>query len=171
MVITYKICGIDDLTQLIYIAKTTFITAFKEHNNPDDFEAYITSAFSEKQFKSELLNPNCTFYFAYGNKDLIGYFKLNEKEAKNEQFDQEAIELERIYILDAFQKQKLGEQLLYKAIEIAKANKAAFLWLGVWEHNNDAIRFYEKHGFTKFATHPYYLGNDRQTDWLLKTEF
>ena len=168
MKVTYKTCSIDDLTTLIDIAKSTFVAAFKKDNNPDDFETYITSAFSEKKFKSELLNPNSTFYFAYVNNDLIGYFKLNEKEAQNEKFDQEGVELERIYILEAFQKQRLGEKLLYKALEITKAKKAAFLWLGVWEQNNDAIRFYEKHGFTKFSTHPYYLGNDKQIDWLLK---
>ena len=125
MVITYKTCGIEDLTQLIDIAKSTFIAAFKEHNSPDNFEAYITSAFSEKQFKNELLNPNSTFYFAYGNKELIGYFKLNEKEAQNEKFDQEGIELERIYILDTFQKQRLGDTFAMSVEpEAARSNSA-----------------------------------------------
>ena len=171
MIITYKICEIDDLETLIDIAKTTFIDAFEKDNNPDDFEAYVTSAFSKERFKSELLHPNCTFYFAYVDDTLIGYFKLNEKEAQNEQFGQVTMELERIYILEAFQRQGLGDQLLHKAMEIAKGKKVDFLWLGVWEHNNDAIRFYEKHKFTKFDTHPYYLGNDKQTDWLLKRSF
>jgi ribosomal protein S18 acetylase RimI-like enzyme len=171
MVITYKTCEIDDLALLIDVAKRTFITAFKEQNNKDDFETYIASAFSEKQIKSELLNPNCMFYLAYLNDALIGYFKLNEKEAQHEQFEEEGIELERIYILEEFQKQRLGEQLLYKSLEIANTKKVAFLWLGVWEHNMSAIRFYKKHGFSKFSTHPYYLGKDKQTDWLLKRSF
>lgn len=171
MLITYKTCDIDDLPTLIDIAKTTFIASFEKDNNPDDFEAYVTSAFSKKQLKSELLNPNSTFFLAYVEDTLVGYFKLNEKEAQNEKFEKSTMEIERIYIVDTFQKQGLGEQLLYKAIKISKAKKVDFLWLGVWEHNNDAIRFYEKHEFTKFDTHPYYLGNDKQTDWLLKRNF
>jgi len=170
MIITYKICEIGDLALLIDIAKTTFIDAFESSNNSEDFEDYITSAFSEKQVKSELLNSNCTFYFAYIDNTLVGYFKLNEKDAQQEIFNSSSIELERIYVLEDFQKQQIGKQLLYKAIEIAKMKQVDFLWLGVWEHNKEAIRFYKKHGFEKFGTHPYYLGTDKQTDWLLKLE-
>jgi ribosomal protein S18 acetylase RimI-like enzyme len=42
------------------------------------------------------------------------------------------------------------------------------LWLGVWEKNEPAIRFYEKNGFKKFSKHIFKLGNDEQTDLLLK---
>jgi len=168
MIITYKKCKISDLTLLIDIAKTTFIDAFESSNNPEDFKAYMTSAFNKKQIKRELLNSNCAFYLAYVDDTLVGYFKLNEKEAQQEIFSDSSIELERIYVLEAFQKQQIGKQLLFKAVEIAKSKRVDFLWLGVWEHNSDAIRFYKKYGFTKFGTHPYYLGTDKQTDWLLR---
>ena len=131
MAIRFKICNINDLEALKEIAKITFITAFKEDNNPEDFKAYITSAFSENQLKSELLNSNCTFYFAYLLDDLVGYFKLNEKGAQNETFKRSSIELERIYVLEAFQNQQIGTQLVLKVIEIAKSKKVEFLRLGV----------------------------------------
>ena len=71
-------------------------------------------------------------------------------------------------MLKECQGKRLGQQLLQKAIQLAsKANKQ-YIWLGVWEHNTDAIRFYQKHGFSKFGTHPYYVGKDKQTDWLLR---
>lgn len=40
--------------------------------------------------------------------------------------------------------------------------------LGVWEHNHRALRFYEKNGFIAFGTHIFQLGNDQQTDILMK---
>jgi ribosomal protein S18 acetylase RimI-like enzyme len=52
--------------------------------------------------------------------------------------------------------------------KMAGVKKKAYIWLGVWEHNTAAIRFYERLGFEKFAMHPYYIGKDRQTDWLMK---
>jgi ribosomal protein S18 acetylase RimI-like enzyme len=45
-----------------------------------------------------------------------------------------------------------------------------FVWLGVWEHNTAAIKFYQRHGFTKFGEHPYYVGNDKQMDWLMRID-
>ncbi|WP_243428090.1 GNAT family N-acetyltransferase [Clostridium rhizosphaerae] len=55
-----------------------------------------------------------------------------------------------------------------KAIEIGKINNLNYIWLGVWEHNVAAIRFYEKQGFVKFDTHIFKLGDDEQTDNLMK---
>ncbi len=164
----FRKCILKDLTKLTEIAKATFISSFEKDNNPDDFEAYITSAFSEKQFKSELLDLNSTFYFAYVDETLIGYFKLNEREAQSEQFETPSIELERIYVLEAFQKQGFGKQLLFEVIAIARLKEVLFLWLGVWERNAAAIRFYERYRFKKFDKHAYYIGNDEQLDWLLK---
>ncbi|MEM9391391.1 MAG: GNAT family N-acetyltransferase, partial [Bacteroidota bacterium] len=43
-----------------------------------------------------------------------------------------------------------------------------YIWLGVWEYNTDAIRFYERLGFTPFGQHSFILGSDHQTDILMK---
>ena len=61
--------------------------------------------------------------------------------------------------------------MLFKIIDIVKAKQVSFLWLGVWQKNNAAIRFYERLGFTKFSTHPYFIGKDKQIDWLMKLNF
>lgn len=168
MKLSFNKCTLDDLFDLIEISKSTFITSFEKVNNPEDFKSYISSAFSEKKIRSELMNPHTAFYFVYFENDLVGYFKLNEKNAQNEQFEDTSIELERIYVKKAFQGRQIGKKMLFKIIEIAKTKDVTFLWLGVWEHNDAAIRFYKRHNFEKFSTHPYYLGSDKQTDWLLK---
>ena len=170
MDLSFKKCKLVDLDSLIEISRSTFISSFEKDNNPDDFKTYITSAFSKEKLKGELLKPNTTFYFVYLDDNLVGYFKLNEKDAQNERFEDASIELERIYVKEAFQGRQIGKEVLFKVIEIAKSKQVTFLWLGVWEHNDSAIRFYERHNFKKFSTHPYYLGSDKQTDWLLKIE-
>ncbi len=166
--IVLKKCELKDLRELLEIAKRTFIDAFEKDNNPDDFKIYLASAFSEKQLKKEILNPNSHFYFAFLDGVLVGYFKLNEGDAQNEQFKETTIELERIYVLDTFQKQGVGKKLLFEVIRIASNKNASFLWLGVWEENEAAIRFYERYGFEKFSEHSYFIGTDKQQDWLLK---
>jgi len=168
MNLSFKKCNNNDLVRLLKISRTTFIDAFEKDNNPDDFIEYINSAFSKENIKTELSNPNSLFYFTYYNDILVGYFKLNQKGSQTELFDQNALELERIYVLNNFQGQQIGKQMLFKTIELAELKKASFLWLGVWEKNMAAIRFYQRYGFIKFDTHHYYIGNDKQTDWLMK---
>ena len=170
MQLTYKICTIDDLNILVEKAKNTFVDAFEKYNDPNDFDNYLESAFSEDAIKNELLNPNSTFYFVYFKTELVGYFKLNLKDAQHEQFDLPSMELERIYVLKEFQGQRIGEQILLEIIDLAKLKKINFIWLGVWQENKSAVRFYERFGFKIFDSHPYYIGKDKQIDWLMKYE-
>lgn len=166
----YKFCDIKDLTILVEISINTFVSAFEKLNNPKDFKSYMDIAFSKEQLKKELLNKNASFYFVYNDKELVGYFKLNQKEAQTEFFGNISIEIERIYVLDKFQGQQIGKKMLLHIFEIAKKENISFIWLGVWEKNTAAIRFYEHYGFEKFDTHPFYIGKDKQTDWLMRLD-
>lgn len=168
MKLTYEKCTMSDLGVLVNISRDTFVTAFEKDNNPEDFWNYINKAFNENAMVEQLLNVNSSFYFVYLKNVLVGYFKLNKNQAQSEKFAKRSMELERIYVLKDFQSQGIGKQMLLKTIEIAKQSKATFLWLGVWQENKNAVRFYESHGFKIFDSHPYYLGNDKQTDWLMK---
>ena len=168
MNLSFKKCTIKDLDRLVEISRVTFVNAFEKHNNPEDFNSYLNAAFNKEKVNAELLNPNSQFYFVYLNKLLVGYFKLNKKEAQTEQFNANTLELERIYVVKAFQGRQIGKRMLFKTIEMAKAKNVSFLWLGVWEKNSAAIRFYKRYGFIKFNTHHYFIGNDKQTDWLMK---
>ncbi len=98
----------------------------------------------------------------------LGYMKINFGASQSDLQDFEALELERIYV-DSNQLGKgIGQLLLDKAIEIARKAGLIYIWLGVWEHNLKARRFYTKNGFVQFDQHIFTLGNDDQTDLLLK---
>ena len=62
----------------------------------------------------------------------------------------------------------VGKKLMEASIDIAKEKGKKALWLGVWENNQRAIDFYTKWGFQKFSEHAFMLGNEIQTDWLMK---
>jgi len=40
--------------------------------------------------------------------------------------------------------------LMKEAIKIARDKGFIFMWLGVWEHNKKALRFYEKFNFEPY---------------------
>ncbi len=168
MQLLFQKCTPSSLDQLVQISKRTFVDAFEKDNNPEDFTAYVDFAFDKNKLCQELANPNTTFYFAYLDEHLVGYFKLNEFDAQTDIKLQESIELERIYVVEDFQGQQIGKKMLCEALKLASKKDKTYIWLGVWEKNSKAIRFYQKHGFIKFNTHPYYIGEDKQTDWLMR---
>jgi ribosomal protein S18 acetylase RimI-like enzyme len=168
MQLVFKKCSVNDLDQLVQISKSTFIDAFEADNNPDDFKVYIDFAFNKSKLTEELENPFTTFYFVYADNDLVGYIKLNENDAQSDLKGKDSLELERIYVIREFQGIGLGKLMLQQVKKLASQSIKTFLWLGVWEHNKAAIKFYEINGFSKFGMHPYYIGKDEQMDWLMQ---
>ncbi|WP_437395986.1 GNAT family N-acetyltransferase [Flagellimonas lutimaris] len=163
-------CVSTDLDTLVKISKETFAAAFEKDNDPKDFMVYIEKAFSPKTLAAELANKDCLFHFVFEDRELVGYFKLNVASAQTDVHDPNALEIERIYVVEAHQGKKIGAWMLQEIIMKARTLEMEYIWLGVWEHNPKAIRFYQRHGFNKFAEHPYYIGTDKQTDWLLRLE-
>ncbi|NBT08679.1 MAG: GNAT family N-acetyltransferase [Chitinophagia bacterium] len=157
-----------DLSQLQKIGISTFSETFAEHNTKEDLEKYLKESFASEKLSAELANPNASFYFAVLNEEVIGYLKINFGNAQTELKDNKSVEIERIYVLQAYQGKKIGQLLYNKAIEIAREYKASYVWLGVWEENHKALQFYKKNGFVPFDTHIFKLGNDEQTDIMMK---
>lgn len=157
-----------DSENLRKISIQTFKETFEEVNTEEDMQKYLDENLSIEKLKTELENPNSEFYFAENNDEILGYLKLNFKDAQTEKLEENHFEIERIYVLKAFLGQKIGQILFDKAIEIGKKKNLEFLWLGVWEENHRAIKFYEKNGFKVFGKHKFVLGKDVQTDLMMK---
>ena len=159
---------VSDVSILRGIARDTFIETFSEANKAEDMERYLTENFSEEQLARELSNPDSFFYVAEVNGHVVGYLKLNTARAQTEPQAADALEIERIYVLGSYHGGGVGQALYHHAMSVAEDRKASYVWLGVWEHNHRALRFYEKNGFTAFGTHIFQLGNDQQTDILMQ---
>ena len=160
--------NIDDLETLRNLSIQTFKETFEEVNTEEDMQKYLDENLSIEKLKTELENPNSEFYFAENNDEILGYLKLNFKDAQTEKLEENHFEIERIYVLKAFLGQKIGQILFDKAIEIGREKNLEYVWLGVWEENHRAIRFYGKNGFEIFGKHDFVLGKDVQTDLLMK---
>ena len=166
--ITVQKISISDLPALQKIGRQTFYETFAASNTEENITKYLEEGFSEDKLTTELEDPNAEFYFATLDNEVIGYLKLNFGASQTELKDDKALEIERIYVLQEFHGKKVGQILYNKAIEVAKDKKSDYVWLGVWEENPRAISFYKKNGFEEFDKHIFKLGNDEQTDIMMK---
>jgi diamine N-acetyltransferase len=158
----------EDLDSLLEISRTTFRETFAESNSPDDMQKYLDENLNRDTLRDQLTHPDSEFYFAVIDESPVGYMKLNFGAAQTELKDVNAVEIERIYALKEFHGKQVGQTLYHKAVDIAKSGKLQYLWLGVWEKNQRAIAFYRKNGFVEFGKHVFMLGNDKQTDLMMK---
>ena len=129
---------------------------------------YLEEGFSAEKLSAELNNHDSEFYFESLENNVIGYLKINHGKSQTELKDERAMEIERIYVLKDFHGKNVGQLLYQKAIDIALVKKADYVWLGVWEENPRAINFYKKNGFVEFDKHIFVLGDDEQTDIMMR---
>ncbi|MEQ9412300.1 MAG: GNAT family N-acetyltransferase, partial [Cyclobacteriaceae bacterium] len=120
------------------------------------------------KIEEELKDEGSQFFLAYDQMTPVGYAKVRRSDEVKDTLSEAAIELERIYVVSEHQGKKIGVLLLQTCLDYAIANDFYWIWLGVWEHNVKAQQFYLKKGFEKFDEHPFKLGSDLQTDWLMK---
>lgn len=157
-----------DVSLLQQIGIQTFSETFAASNSVENMRAYLAAGFAPDKLRAELAQSYSAFYFAEQAGRVIGYLKVNTGPAQTEPQAGNALEIERIYVLQEFHGQHVGQLLYEQALALARQAQADYLWLGVWEENPRAIRFYQKNGFVAFDKHVFKLGEDEQTDIMMK---
>jgi ribosomal protein S18 acetylase RimI-like enzyme len=150
----------NELLELQVISERTFFETFSKDNSMENMQLYLEKNLTVDRLAEELEDPRSAFYFAELLGEIVGYLKIN--------YSVEGLEIERIYINQRVQGSGVGQKLLDKAFELAYDHGIERIWLGVWEHNPRAIRFYEKNGFVPYGSHVFKLGNDEQCDVLMR---
>jgi ribosomal protein S18 acetylase RimI-like enzyme len=166
--IIIKAITLQELEALQQISKQTFLETFAAANTAENMSRYLAQQFSLEALTEQLENPDSAFHVAMLDNQIIGYVKLNAGASQTEIKDQNGLEIERIYVLKDFHGKKVGQLLYDRVLAIAKQKQVDYVWLGVWEENPRAIGFYKKNGFVEFDKHTFKLGDDEQTDIMMK---
>lgn len=157
----------DDAALVAEVATRTFHDAFVSQNNPEDFQHYLESAFSVDQIQKELHEPTAQFFIAFDGDNAIGYVKIRAVKCPDCVDDPAPVELQRIYVDQAYIGKKVGAALMKQALEAGQAAGFNTIWLGVWEKNHDSIAFYKKWGFEIVGEHEFIIGTDVQRDHIM----
>ncbi|TDM07930.1 GNAT family N-acetyltransferase [Macrococcus lamae] len=167
MTVALRKLTVDDAAALQTISITTYRETFDVHNSEENMTAYLKSAYNLDKLTRELQNPDSEFYFVYKDAQLAGYLKVNINDAQTETLGDDALEIERIYLKKEFHRNGLGRYLFDKSVELALYHHKQKIWLGVWEHNDNAIAFYERMGFVRQGAHSFFMGDDEQIDVIM----
>ncbi len=167
MNISIRKAGVEDAGLIASISRETFYDTFAADNTAEDMHLFMEQQFQVNKLEAEVFNPENMFFLAYEADTPVGYFKLKISHHPDLNINGNAIELSRFYARKNSIGKGVGKAMMQHAISTAKAFNKTILWLGVWEHNTRAIKFYESFGFRKFSTQQFTLGNDLQQDWVM----
>jgi ribosomal protein S18 acetylase RimI-like enzyme len=163
---------VDDAKLLTDLSYTTFWDAFAHHpkNAPDDLAHYMRQAFSLEQIVAELADEKNVFLIGEIDRKAAGYAKLVIDNIEPGITAERPVELARLYSHQEYIGKGVGQDLMDACFERAIRHDHDVMWLGVWEYNPRAQRFYEKNGFCVVGRHVFQLGADAQTDLLMQKE-
>ena len=158
-----------DAAALAEFAERVFDEVFSPGNDEGDMASYLNEAFGPDQQRAEITAPGSIVLLAEdAGGALAGYLHILASPVPACVDDTSALELKRLYVDPARHSLGLGKRLLDDGLVRAKATGAKTVWLGVWERNFRAQKFYQREGFTRVGEHDFHLGSDRQTDWIMQ---
>jgi ribosomal protein S18 acetylase RimI-like enzyme len=138
-----------DAKLISVLGTVTFFEAYFEQDDPHDLANYIHESFDLEKIRGEIADKNASFFIIYLADHAVGYAKLRENSNVECIKTANSIELQRIYIVERVFGTGVGAQLLKYCLETARVRGFETLWLGVWEENKRAQKFYAKHGFKR----------------------
>ena len=163
----------DDADRLAELAAVTFPLACPASSRPEDIEHYIANQLSPERFLQHLADPAKTLLCQRDGGRLTAYSMLIHGDpadagVRSALSTFPTIELSKFYVHPDHHGRGQASQLMQETLETAAATGVAAVWLGTNDENHRAVRFYEKHGFTKVGVKTFRLGAGVENDFILE---
>lgn len=157
----------DEAAALAELMERTFRDAFGAANTPDDLALHCREHYGPDIQAGELADPAFTTLVADLGGALGAYAQIQSGDPPAEVTGPDPIQLARFYVDRAWHGRGIAQQLMAAVRRAASARGARTLWLGVWEHNPRGIAFYRKEGFQEVWMFDFFVGTDRQRDFIM----
>ena len=164
-----RLCTLADAEALALVGAATFLEAFAGTLDGAAIRAHCARNHSTEAYTTLLQKPRTQAWLAElaPGSAPIGYTLLTPPDLPLPDISPADLELKRIYLFSRFYGNGLGQRLMDQSILAARAMNAARLLLGVYQHNDRALRFYYRNGFTQVGTRVFQIGDTLNNDFIL----
>jgi diamine N-acetyltransferase len=155
-----------NVTALSAMARQTFYDTFTGTCPEADMEQFLQQYYNETVIGAEVADDSFQYYFAMVNGEPAGYILFQEGKGDFKELEnKKSIELRRLYVVKEFHSKGVAQKLMDYFMGYAHNNKYEAIFLGVWEFNYRAQKFYGKYGFTNSGySHDFPIGSTPQID-------
>lgn len=159
MSITILRADVAHAANIATIGKKSFRHAFEYlFNSREELFEYLEHTYDPVKLAKSIRKENNVYFLALDEVVPVGFVKV-KKHSLNDHLESGAqMELQKIYVLPAYQQKGVGNALMNAVKELAKTINPDHLWLDTHISNEKAIRFYEKNGFTKIGKQYFRIG-------------
>lgn len=158
-----------DAKALCLLATETFCDTFAHLYRPDDLKAFIESNYTEQIQMNELERTDYKTLLLVHKENVVGFcmIRFGSREEQIEGPDPVA-EVWRFYISQSYIGKGVAKILMDQVMEVLRECRTSVVWLGVWENNVRAQKFYKKYGFQEVGYHDFVIGTNVDRDLLFQ---
>jgi ribosomal protein S18 acetylase RimI-like enzyme len=170
--VTIRLAEKSDAGPIAKVGRETFAQTFAHSCPASDLEDHLESNYTLSTIDQEISSPSRRYIVAVGHDGKLAGFASLALDSDDPCVSnlERRVELQRIYVDATHHGQGVANALLQAILDLARRAEYRHIWLGVWEDNDRANRFYSKWGFVKVGEHVFSVGSDDQTDWILMRE-
>lgn len=162
-----RVAGPQDAGTLAELAERTFVDAFDAENSREDMALHCARNYSVDIQGRELADPTLTYLIAEVNGEAAGFALVRAGVAPPCVHGPSPIEIQRFYVVRAWHGAGVAQALMDACDDEARNCGARIIWLGVFERNAKALRFYTKMGFRDVGAQTFTVGTDVQNDRVM----
>jgi GNAT superfamily N-acetyltransferase len=162
-----RLAQIVDAAAISALGARVFQETFAHGTAPDDMRQFLAETFQPALQAAEIADPSRTVFVAEADEQLAGFAMVRRGVSESSVAGANPMELQRLYVDKPWHGGGVAQALMEQVFATARESGCDTLWLGVWERNFRAQRFYAKYGFKVCGSHVFPVGKDPQIDLIL----
>ena len=167
MTVLYRDATSADAAELDAMASASWWETFGHGSSAEDANAYCATAYGPTgKLIADLTSGAARFHVALADGAIVGYAKINAPWLPDA--EPNALQLSQLYVASDWHGRGIAQMLMDWSVDQARAQGAGALVLTVWEENARAKRFYEKLGFVHIGDYAFPVGQQIDTDNIMR---
>lgn len=135
---------------------------------PDDLAHYLVRTYATPVIAAELADPAYRYRLASAPDRLVGYARCGAFKLPFDPGARTPFELHRLYVAEAVKGAGVAAELMAWALTEAQGAGADDVYLGVYQGNARAQRFYARFGFEVVGAYAFEVGATRDPEYIMR---
>jgi ribosomal protein S18 acetylase RimI-like enzyme len=161
--------SLQDAEPLARLGRESFCHAFEHLYRPEDLNTFLEDAYSVEAVAREIADPGIRHQLTEDapGSGLSAFIKVRLDSPYAEHSDaKKPLCLEQLYTDPARTGEGLGAALMDWCLDLARKRSCDAVQLSVYSENFGAQRFYARYGFGKIADIGFWVGEQRDHEFL-----
>jgi ribosomal protein S18 acetylase RimI-like enzyme len=167
-VVVYRDAQAEDAESLAALGRKTFVDTFGHLYSPKDLAAFCDEIYAPAAQASIIAHPKTHIRIAAQGAELVGYLQMGEFKLPFNPGGRRAMEIHRLYVVERVKGVGVAAALMDWALTQMHAHGAQDAFLGVYQDNPRAQRFYMRHGFEIVGAYKFPVGATIDDEFIMR---